>query len=643
MKHIIVGTAGHIDHGKSSLVHALTGMDPDRLKEEKKRGITIDLGFAHYQQDNVNFAFVDVPGHERFVRNMLAGVSGIDCVLLVIASDESVMPQTREHFDICRLLKVRGGLIVLTKTDLVDVETLELVQLEARELVSGSFLEEASIVPVSAKSGVGLDRLRAFLQKMSGEVSSRSNRGVMRLPIDRAFTVKGFGTVVTGTQVSGEMKADTDLEVLPFGRRVKLRALQVHGATQAISRAGQRVALNLTGVEVAQLSRGDTIVETNTLKSTQHFDVTLQLLANARRLKNGGRVRFHQGTAEVMARITLVASLVDLQTETPFNFLSAVEPGETAFGRIHLERPAALTRGDRYVLRAYSPPVTIAGGVILDPFPPRGRLRSGSGLARLHRLQSRRPNEALELMVEEAGCRGFSRRAIVSRAGMAPSEVDEIVESLVRIGKAVVTKDLLVSPDGLNDLRERILIAVATYHDDHPIEGGLPREEARERLGRRVAPAVFDQVIETLVEEGVLVATGRLALASHKIALSPEESEIRRDIESVLQGAGLRPPDIVKLIEILKSARALVEKMVKLLIREGIVLKVDALLFHVETLEKLKAEVGGLKSSGAEMVRIDVSTFKERYGVTRKYAIPLLEYLDRERVTRRVGNARIVL
>lgn len=643
MKHIIVGTAGHIDHGKSSLVRALTGMDPDRLKEEKRRGITIDLGFAHYQRDNVNFAFVDVPGHERFVRNMLAGASGIDCVLLVIASDESVMPQTREHFDICRLLKVRGGLIALTKCDLVDAETLELVQLEARELVSGSFLERASIVSVSSTSSVGLGDLRTALQTVAGEVSARSSRGVMRLPIDRAFTVKGFGTVVTGTQVSGEMKADTELEVLPSGRRVKLRGLQVHGETHPISRAGQRVALNLTGVEVAQLSRGDTIVETNTLESTQRFDVTLRLLASARRLKHGGRVRFHQGTAEVMARVALATSLDELKTETPLDFLSAVEPGQIAFARLHLERPAALTRGDRFVLRAYSPPVTIAGGVILDPFPPRGRLRSAVGLARLRRLHSWHPHTALELMVEEAGCRGFSRGAIVSRAGMAPSQADEIVESLVKIGKVTVTKDLLVSPDGLEDLRERILAAVTRYHGEHPIEGGLPREEARERLGRRAAPAVFDQVIETLVAEGVLVATGCLALASHEIALSPEELEVRAGIETVLQGAGLRPPDIEQLIEILKRARGLIERMVKLLIREGIVLKVDALLFHVETLGKLKAEVGGLKAGGTEIIRIDVSMFKERYGVTRKYAIPLLEYLDRERVTRRVGNDRIVL
>ena len=650
MKHIVVGTAGHIDHGKSALVQALTGVDPDRLKEEKTRGITIDLGFAHYQLTGLNVAFVDVPGHERFVRNMLAGASGIDCVLLVVAADESVMPQTREHFDICRLLGVEAGLIALTKRDLVDDETLALVTLETRELVAGSFLEGAPIVPVSARSGDGLEALRDVMQGVAARVSEHRKAGVVRLPIDRAFTVKGFGTVVTGTLVSGEISVDCDLELLPAGRRAKVRGLQVHGEDRGAARGGQRVAVNLAGVEVGELNRGDTLVTPGGLETTRCFDATLMLLPNAKPLKHGARVRCHQGTTEVMARVAL-ATLVEAddnrvpESEPPQGgFLTALEPGADAYVRVRLERPVALTRGDRFVLRAYSPTVTIAGGAVLDPSPPRGRLRSGQGTVRLGRLGDRaEPREGVTVMVEEGGARGLARAVVSRRAGVAPADVAPLVESLVSDGRALPVGDLLVAPEHLRALREQLIASVAEFHAAHPLEPGLPREATRERFSHHTAPEVFDHVIGELVADETLVATERLALGSHEIALSVEESNVRVQVERIFRDAALTPPETSGVAGTTGAAPDVVDRMLKLLLRDGTLVKVEALVFHAEALERLKSEVAGLKGPASTPVRIEVGGFKDRFRVSRKYAIPLLGYLDRERVTRRVGDVRLVL
>ena len=644
MKHIVVGTAGHIDHGKSALVRALTGVDPDRLREEKARGITIDLGFAHYEWDGVTIAFVDVPGHERFVRNMLAGTSGIDCVLLVVAADESIMPQTREHFDICRLLGVEAGVVALSKCDLVDDDTLELVRLETRELVAESFLEDAPVIALSARSGEGLDELRAALQNVAGKLTTHVASGVARLPIDRAFTVKGFGTVVTGTLVSGEIGVDMELDVLPERRRAKVRGLQVHGQDRGVAGAGQRVAVNLAGIEVGELRRGDSLVAPGGLETTRRFDASLALLPSARALKHGARVRCHQGTAEVMARVALSASTDRAGAEDDTVFLGALDPGEEGYVRVRLEEPVALTRGDRFVLRAYSPPVTIAGGRVLDPFPPRGRLRSRRGLVRLRRLNDPAGlPECVAVMVEESACRGVPRVVLSRRVGVAPSAVDRVVESLAADGRIVPVGDRLVVPEELQVVRTQLLMLVSEFHAEHPLEPGLPREETRERLSHRAAAVIFDHIVHQMVDDGTLVATDHLALASHKIALSPEEVRVHAQIESALRAARLTPPDVAELASAVSAAPDLVNRILKLLLRKKTLVKVEALIFHQEPLRQLKEEVKGLKAGATEPVRIDVGAFKGRFGITRKYAIPLLGYLDRERITRRVGNVRIIL
>jgi selenocysteine-specific elongation factor len=659
MRSVVIGTAGHIDHGKSALVWALTGSDPDRLKEEKERGITIDLGFAHWEAGDISFAFVDVPGHERFVRNMLAGVGGIDCVLLVIAADGSVMPQTREHFQICRLLRIPFGLIALTKADLVDEDTLELVRLETRELVAGSFLESAPVLAVSSKTGQGLPALREALLEAGRSVPARRSGGPVRLPIDRVFSVKGFGTVVTGTLVSGEIAPDDELQLLPRGRSVKVRGLQVHGGRQPRAAAGQRVAANLGGVEVAEIARGDTLVTPASFEPTTRIDAVLELVPDARPLRHGSRVRFHQGTSEVLGRVavartvseaTAAARSVQGPGEAGTADSAEVPPAGRAYVRIRLESPAVVTRGDRYILRAYSPPVTIAGGLVLDPHPPRAGVRTTAGRARFEALDpaAAPPGEqdlrSVVLMIDESGPAGMPVHRLISRAGIPPGQVAETIEELVGKGIAARAGEVLVASRVVEGLKEQLLTLVGDHHRSDPLSEGIPREEVKERLFAYAAPAVFERVLTDLGSAGKLVVRDRLALTSHHVALSAEEARVHAQVEQVFREAGLRPPDQALLAGQLRLPGDLVEKMTRLLIRQKVLVKVDTLLFHEQALKHLKDEMAALRSASAPgQSRIDVAGFKERYGVTRKYAIPLLEYLDRERVTRRSGDMRTII
>jgi selenocysteine-specific elongation factor len=474
----VVGTAGHIDHGKSALVQALTGTDPDRLKEEKARGITIDLGFAHAEIGGINVAFVDVPGHERFVKNMLAGVGGIDLVLLVVAADESVMPQTREHFDICKLLRVPAGVIVLTKSDLADAETRELAAIEVRELVAGSFLEGAPLVTVSARTGEGLDELRAALRAAATSLRTRSADGPARLPVDRVFSVRGFGTVVTGTLVSGRIRADDRLTVMPStadGRPIAVRGVQVHGSRKEEAVAGQRAAVNLANLEVADLTRGQELVTPGAFESTVVADATVDMLPGARPLRHGARVRFHQGTAEIIGRVAVIGPAAA-------GAAPAIAPGSRGFIRVRLERPAVLTRHDRYILRAYSPPLTIAGGEILDPAPPRGAIRTAAALERSRELDDGQGGDvaAIARMIEEAGRRAFPLAALVSRAGVAPQEVDVRAAALTTTKRVDRIGEVLVSRRVVDELKPQSPFLPQPSRAT-AVEG-VPREEARERL-----------------------------------------------------------------------------------------------------------------------------------------------------------------
>ena len=638
MRSIVIGTAGHIDHGKSALVRALTGTDPDRLKEEQARGITIDLGFAHLETGGINLAFVDVPGHERFVKNMLAGAGGIDLVMLVVAADESVMPQTREHFQICRLLQVPRGVIVLTKSDLVDRDTLEIARLEARELVAGSFLADAPALAVSAVTGEGLDELRETLTTMARTVRRRDLDGPARLPIDRVFSVKGFGTVVTGTLVSGAIEHDDGLRVLPRNIEVKVRGLQVHGRKETHAEAGNRVAANLGGVEVGDLARGDTLCSPGSFEPTRRVDAALDVIPGVGALRHGARVRFHHGTTELLGRIAIAATR-DREGRT-----AEVAPGESAYVRIRLESAAIVTRGDRFIVRAYSPPITIGGGTVLDPLPPRAAIRTSAGLARfraldVHRTPDDDVDAAVLTFIEERGSLGMPRDALTSRAGLSRTAATAVMERLVTPRRAVRIGDLLVSPAVLAGLVERLLSELRAHHEAQPLSDGLPREEARERIFGRAPTAVFEHVIEHLTADRQIVGSDRLAITTHRVSLSPEEAHAEQAIEQLYRQSGLAPPDEAAVVAAANVPAPVVDRVAKLLVRQKRLVKLDTLLFHADALAQLKADVRGMKGRA----EVDVPAFKERYGITRKYAIPLLEYLDRERVTRRVGNSRVVL
>jgi selenocysteine-specific elongation factor len=582
---------------------------------------------------------------------MLAGVGGIDAVLLVVAADESVMPQTREHFEICRLLHVPSGIVVLTKADLVDEETLELVRLEVRDLVAGSFLQDAPVIAVSSKTGTGLEALRSSILGLARESARRGRQqGAARLPIDRVFTVKGFGTVVTGTLVSGEITADVALEVLPSRRAVKTRGIQVHGRTESHAVAGQRVAVNLGGVEVTDIARGESLVEPGTLEPTRVADAAIEAVAGARPLRHGARIRFHQGTSEVLGRVAL-AGPVGPSGSAPF---VEVPPGGRAYVRLRLESPAVLTRGDRFILRAYSPPTTIAGGLVLDPDPPRAGIRRPGSRRRFERLDPGAAGSAAEaqpaedraaaLFVEEAGAAGLPVSAMTTRAGIAPGARAASIDRLSRANALVRAGDVLVTPAVIGGLQQQLVAAVAAYHRSEPLSEGLPREEARERLFSRAGPGVFDRVIADLVAAGTIQARDRLALASHRVSLSGDEERARAAIERLFRDAGLRPPDPASLAGLAGVGPEVADRVLKLLLRQKVLLRVDTLLFHEDSLARLRQEVAALKAAaGNRPATIDVATFKDRFGVTRKFAIPLLEYLDRERVTKRAGEVRVVI
>ena len=632
MTNLVVGTAGHIDHGKSTLVRVLTGIDPDRLKEEKARGITIELGFAHTTIGDTRVAFVDVPGHERFVRTMLAGVGGIDCVLLIVAADESVMPQTREHFDICRLLQIPRGVVVITKADAADADMRALVRQDVAELVKGSFLEAAAVIEVSATTGEGLDLLRAAIAMLGQGNRLRPVSGAARLPIDRVFTMRGFGTVMTGTLVSGRIAVDDELAIVPSGRGVRVRGLQVHGTAAPFASAGQRTAINVGGIEVEQISRGETLAEPGTLSVTRRVDAAIDLLATTKPLKHGARVRLHNGTAEVLGRISVAGTAPE------------VAPGARAFVRLRLESAAVLTRGDRFIIRAYSPPVTIGGGIVLDPASTRPGVRSAEGLESLAAIDcdAERPvSAAVVAMVTAAGLAGLPRAALSARVGVAPADTNSLVASLGAKGVAAVG-DRLVASAHLARAKDALVKLVTAFHRAHPLSDGLPREEAREKVS--ADDSVFERMVEDLKKAKILVGADRLALGSHTVAASGEDARIKAAIATAYGSAGLRPPDAAAVQAAAGAPAAMVEKITAVLLREKVLFRLDTVIFDAGALQTLKDEIRAMKAAAAGgQATVDVAAFKDKYGVSRKFAIPLLEYLDRERVTRRTGDVRLVI
>jgi selenocysteine-specific elongation factor len=634
---IIIGTAGHIDHGKSSLVQALTGKDPDRLPEEKRRGITIDLGFADLDLGDVRVGFVDVPGHERFVKNMLAGVHGIDAVALVIAADEGVMPQTREHFDICRLLNVRRGLVVITKTDLVEEELLTLVRAEAEELVAGSFLEGVPTVAVSARKGEGLEELRSAIRQIARETPARSSDSVTRLPVDRAFTMKGFGAVVTGTLVSGEIAEADELELLPAGLRVRARGVQVHGSSVRVALSGQRTAVNLAGVDVASIERGMVLAETGRLRPVQIIDVQLQMLRTApRSIRTRSRVRVHIGAAEVLGRVRVL------------NSRGEIPPGEIDFAQLRLESPVVALHDERFVVRSYSPSETIAGGLVLDPFATKHR---GRELAKTNeRLQmlmdSHRPAR-LAAFVESAGDIGLKLADLAARTGWNDAVLSEVTMKAKQEGRVVDADGVFIAGANFERLSQSALEDVRAHHKREPLSRGLARETLRERHFAHATPEVFRSVIAHLESGGLLATDKDLVRASeHSVELSPADAQLRERFSAFYEKAELEAPSLEQAFTdagVASSARVHGRKILQLLIDNGTLVRVQGDMFiHQKALAHLQSLLRKFASDHEPERLIDVGTFKDLAGVSRKYAIPLLEYLDREHVTRRAGDKRII-
>lgn len=631
-KSVIVGTAGHIDHGKSALVEALTGTHPDRLAEEKKRGITIDLGFAFLEENGVRFGLVDVPGHERFVSNMLAGAAGIDLVLLVIAADESIKPQTREHFDICRLLGVSRGVVAITKSDLVDADMLGLVELEAEEYLRGSFLERAPIVPVSAKTGAGIDELKTALHHVAGEVPGKDAARYFRLPIDRAFAMKGFGTVVTGTLISGSVGAEDEVQLFPGGKRLRVRGVQSGGKTLERAIAGQRTAVNLAGIDHAEVKRGMSLAAPGRFRTTRRLDVRLALLPSARKLKHRANVHFHSGTGATVAEVLLYGR-------------GALEPGQSALAHLRLQDEMLLQAGDRFIVRQFSPAITIGGGAVLDPLARRPTLRDAGRPAFLEILEGGKRNEVLAAMTERA-LLGIAQEEIAARTGWSEKEIRETAQSLVAAGrvKSVSQEPLiLVARKAFDEVSRKISERVERFHKENPLLPGIAREDLRSSLGKRVREETFGAALEELAAGKKLELQGEIVKrAGAEISLQPEEARAKEQIEKAFSEAGLAVPSVKEVLTRLPVETKRAEKLLQILLREKSLVRVSPeLIFHREALGRLKEMLGAHKKAKGE--RISVPGFKELTGITRKYAIPLLEYLDRERVTRRAGDERVIL
>jgi selenocysteine-specific elongation factor len=633
MKSVIVGTAGHIDHGKTSLVKALTGIDADRLEEEKRRGITIDLGFAHLELpapngETLRLGFVDVPGHERFVRNMLAGVGGIDLVLLVIAADEGIKPQTREHFDICRLLEVRRGITVLTKSDAIDADTLEVARLEVEDFLRGSFLDpsHSPVVAVSSLTGAGLDVLKIALAKVAAEVSAKDSTALARLPIDRVFTMKGFGTVATGTLVSGTISKEEELEVFPSRQRVRVRGVQVHGTAADQAIAGQRTALNLAGVSTEDLARGMSLAPPNTFQTTSQIDVSLSLLPSAKPLKDRARVHLHAYTMETIAEVRLYGTKL-------------LKPGDAAYAQLRLAEPALFLPADRFILRQFSPVVTIGGGVVLDAAPVP-KLKPEAVTLFLQAFSSGDADGILGARIVRRQNQGISLSQLIAETGWAQETIQTRLAPALARGAVLKIGDLFLNFAAMNTIRALVPTAVADFHRRNPLVTGIGKEALRETL--KLSPVVYEAALQSLVRDHKIEVSGDLVhLPGRSVVMKDDEAESKKIIEHAFTSAGLKVPSLKDVLASLKVDKARAQKLVTLLLRDKILIKIsDELVFHQSALLDLRHKITALK---ATTPKIDVARFKDLTGVSRKYAIPLLEYLDREHITKRVGDERLIL
>lgn len=631
MKHVVIGTAGHIDHGKTSLVKALTGTDTDRLKEEKERGITIELGFAELILDNIHAGIVDVPGHERFVKNMLAGVGGIDLVMLIVAADEGVMPQTREHLSICRLLGIKTGLIVLTKTDLVEPEWIELVKDDIQDFVKDTFLKDKPIVPVSAHTGDGLENLLDALRMIANQTPAKSETGIFRIPIDRVFTMRGFGVVITGTLFSGSVGVGEQVEVYPKALQARVRGLQVHGESVEKSTAGLRTAVNLQGLERTEVVRGDIIGHRGELKTTYMLDVLLEHLADAPRpLKTRNRIRFHAGTAEIMGRISLIGRDV-------------LEPGDSTFAQVRLEEPIVVLPRDRFVIRSYSPIITIGGGEILDIMPRKHRRLRSSSQDHLKSLYQGDETERLLILLRNSRLNGVELADLTGRLTLKPSDIQNTIQELSDQGEVQIIDQanfFSMTTAHFNTAQKNILSFLSEYHAENPLRPGAPRQEVRGKVGD-INEKIFAAALKHLSESNEIAENGAiLRLASHSVEIDETLGEVKTKLESVFKNAHFQPPSVEDAFAQCAGKGNANQNALQILIDEGALLRLkDNIIYHRHALREAE---NLLKEHLSRNNEITAAEFRDLLGITRKHAIPLLEYFDTARITLRLGDKRVL-
>jgi len=633
MKQIVLGTAGHIDHGKTALIKALTGIDTDRLKEEKERGITIELGFASLVlPSGLRMGIVDVPGHEKFVKHMVAGVWGIDLVALVVAADEGIMPQTGEHLDICRLLAVKKGLVVVSKIDLADSELVQLVGEEVRELVKGTFLEGAPIVNVSSLTGEGIPQLLDTLDRLANEVQGRTSEGLFRLPIDRVFVMKGFGTVVTGTLVSGSISVGNMVQILPSLREGKVRGIQVHNEIVEIARAGQRTAVNLQGIEKSRINRGDVLVLPQTITPTYMVDAYLEHLPTSPRpLRNRIKQRFHIGTSSRMATIVLLDR-------------EELAPGEKGFVQLRFEKPVVALPQDRFVIRGSFAIQTLGGGIIVDSHPAKHKRLAKDVLAGLVILREGEEEEIVSHQLASSGGRGMTLRELGERVNIPTSRLSKLLRGLMSRAE-IVTIDgdegRFIHHRGYEQLKKKTLSYILEFHEKHPLRLGPSKEEVKSKLPKTVEAKLFHRMLKELMDSNeILVEKDKLRLPTHRVSLRDDQKRLKNMVEEFFAKGGLQSPSPKELALKLSADESEVRNVIRLLMEEGAIIKAkEDMFFHKEAVEKLKGELIRFLRDHHE---ITTAQFKEITKVSRKYAIPLIEYFDNSKVTIRVGEKRLL-
>jgi len=620
MHYVILGTAGHIDHGKSALVKALTGIDPDRLKEEKERGITIDLGFAGLAYpDGLTVGIVDVPGHERLVRNMLAGAGGIDIVILVIAADEGIMPQSREHLSICNLLKIKSGLIVITKADLVEDDWIKLISEEVKDFVKGTFLEGAEIIPVSSKTGKNIELLKEKIREVALTVKPKLTKGLFSLPIDRVFTLKGFGTVVTGTAISGSISLDDPVEILPANINSKVRGLHSHGKSIKTAYAGQRVAINVSGVEKENLKRGDVVVVPGRFSPAKAVDAKIELLKDSPILKNRSLVHFHSGTSETIARVIL------------YN-LEEVKPGEGCYCQLRLHEPVTVMSGDRYIIKRFSPVETIGGGEILDAHP--GRRKRAEGIEDMKILELGTLEEKMAMKIKKAGINGLAVTTLEGWINTDVPAIQDAINTLRQRDTVVQHENILIHSVAVNSIRAGIDKILNAFHKQNPLKTGMPKEEVRAQL--KIDQKIFNALTATMKE--VVMDKDLMHLSFFKISLSEVDKGIETKILNMLEQAGFQPPLKEEIAKALNLQQKQLDDILKLMVKQGSLVRVNETMYITKAVyEKV---INALRDFFNKKKEMTVAEFRDILKTSRKYALPILEYLDTQRITMRVGDAR---